>query len=267
MKINILGSGHGMAINCYNTCFTIENDGKHFLVDAGGGNGIIKNLNKLNISLESLDSMFISHIHLDHILGSLWIIRALLPKYYHNKIQKDFLVYGNEEVISTLIKLTELLMPNDFRFLLQTKIKFISVSNNSRFTILDKEVFFFDADGKKSVQYGFSMNIDNGKKFTFIGDEFCKENTKKYIENSEWLFADAYMCGLEAENYNPIKKHCHSTVKYISKIAQDLRVKNLILSHTIDNDLENRQKNFKEDSSKYFDGNILIPDDLDVILM
>ena len=27
MKINILGSGHGMAINCYNTCFTIENDG------------------------------------------------------------------------------------------------------------------------------------------------------------------------------------------------------------------------------------------------
>ena len=33
LKVNILGTGHGMATKCYNTCFTIEEDNKHFLVD------------------------------------------------------------------------------------------------------------------------------------------------------------------------------------------------------------------------------------------
>ena len=41
MKITMLGTGHATVTKCYNTCFTISENGKHFLVDAGGGNGIL----------------------------------------------------------------------------------------------------------------------------------------------------------------------------------------------------------------------------------
>ena len=35
-KLNILGTGHAMTLDCYNTCFTIENnEGEHILVDKG----------------------------------------------------------------------------------------------------------------------------------------------------------------------------------------------------------------------------------------
>ena len=68
MKITVLGTGHGTAVNCYNTCFTICNENKYFLVDAGGGNGIIKQLNDAKIDLENLSAMFISHTHTDHIM-------------------------------------------------------------------------------------------------------------------------------------------------------------------------------------------------------
>ena len=44
MKITMLGTGHATVTNCYNTCFTISENDKHFLVDAGGGNGILKQL-------------------------------------------------------------------------------------------------------------------------------------------------------------------------------------------------------------------------------
>lgn len=37
-KLNILGTGAAMTLDCYNTCFTLENnEGEHILVDTGGG--------------------------------------------------------------------------------------------------------------------------------------------------------------------------------------------------------------------------------------
>lgn len=38
----MLGTGHATVKKCYNTCFTISENDKHFLVDTGGGNGILK---------------------------------------------------------------------------------------------------------------------------------------------------------------------------------------------------------------------------------
>ena len=53
MKITMLGTGHGTATECYNTCFTLnENADEYFLVDAGGGNGILKQLKDANINIE-----------------------------------------------------------------------------------------------------------------------------------------------------------------------------------------------------------------------
>ena len=42
MKLTILGTGNATVSECYNTCYAISDEGKHFLVDAGGGNRILK---------------------------------------------------------------------------------------------------------------------------------------------------------------------------------------------------------------------------------
>ena len=57
----------------------------------------------------------------------------------------------------------------------------------------------------------------------------------------------------------------HSTVKTASEIATSLNVKNLVLYHASDNDLENRKKLYTKEAKQYFNGNIYVPDDLDVI--
>lgn len=42
MKLTMLGTGNALATECYNTCFLIEDQGKTFMVDGGGGNAVLQ---------------------------------------------------------------------------------------------------------------------------------------------------------------------------------------------------------------------------------
>ena len=48
-------------------------------------------------------------------------------------------------------------------------------------------------------------------------------------------------------------------------MAVDLNVENLILYHTEDKNIEHRQELYLEEGKAYYDGNLFVPDDLDVI--
>lgn len=69
MKLTILGTGNAAVTECYNTCFVLSEGDRHFLVDAGGGNQILKILKDVNIRLEDIHDIFLTHEHIDHLLG------------------------------------------------------------------------------------------------------------------------------------------------------------------------------------------------------
>ena len=48
-ELIMLGTGNAMVTKCYNTCFALRNEEEYFLVDAGGGNGILSQLEKAQI--------------------------------------------------------------------------------------------------------------------------------------------------------------------------------------------------------------------------
>lgn len=265
MKIKILGTGHGTATECYNTCFAMEKENKYFLVDTGGGNGILKQFKETNIDVKDIKSMFISHTHTDHIVGSVWVLRMVIRQYLISDFNEEFYVYGNNEVINAVRQMCNVVLPPKFCAVIDDKVKLVEVDDNSEVMILGNKVEFFDINAKKVKQTGFNMYMENGDKFTFIGDETCDVNTEKYVQDSTWLFADAYMAGQEAEEYNPIQRHHHSTVKFVAELCERLNVKNVIMSHTIDTDLANRKKTFTEDAKKYYHGNVFVPDDLEIL--
>lgn len=265
MKVTILGTGHATVTKCYNTCFTISENGKHFLVDAGGGNGILTQLENANIKPGDIENMFISHTHTDHIMGSVWMIRVIGRKYIVEDYNKPFNIYGNCEVINAIRKMCEAVLPKKWTDLFDDKIILNVVDTGDSATILNRKIEFFDIDAVKVKQTGFIFWLNKKEKFTFIGDETCRPSTEKYIKNSKWLFADAYMAGKEAEEYNPIKRHHHSTVKFVAELCEKCNIENVIMSHTVDTDLKNRKEVFTKDAKKYFDGNVFIPNDLETI--
>lgn len=46
MKLIMLGTGNALVTKCYNTCFVFENQNQYFLVDGGGGNTLLSQLEK-----------------------------------------------------------------------------------------------------------------------------------------------------------------------------------------------------------------------------
>ena len=101
-KITMLGTGSAMVTKCYNTCFTISKDSEYFLVDCGGGNTILTNLEKSNIPINSIHNVFISHNHNDHILGAIWVIRAIANNMLKGIYEESFNIYCHEKSIEAL---------------------------------------------------------------------------------------------------------------------------------------------------------------------
>ncbi|EKQ53182.1 MULTISPECIES: MBL fold metallo-hydrolase [unclassified Clostridium] len=265
-KINILGTGSAMVTKCYNTCFTLSKDDEHFLIDAGGGNTILANLEKLNISINQIHNMFISHNHNDHILGSVWVIRAAAQSILNDKYTGNLNIYCHETSIDAIKTICSFVLQKKFLKLFDNRIVFNKIDDSYSTSILDRPITFFDIHSTKDLQYGFKTLLLNGKSLTFLGDEPYRETVKTYCENVDYLLHEAFCLYSQRDIFKPYEKH-HATAKDACKNAQELNVKNVILYHTEDKDLENRKKLYIAEGKEEFHGNIYMPDDLDVITL
>lgn len=263
--ITMLGTGSAMVTKCYNTCFTISNkNNEHFLVDAGGGNTILSNLEKANISINNIHNMFISHNHNDHILGAVWIIRAVANFMLNSKYDGIFNIYCHKKSIDALKNICSFVLQKKFLNLFDEKIIFHEISNNTSIEILGRPTTFFDINSTKELQHGFTTILENGKKLTFLGDEPFRECVKQYCENVDYLMHEAFCLYSQKDIFKPYEKH-HATAKDACINADKLNVKNIILYHTEDKNLNRRKELYIEEGQKEFKGNIFMPDDLDII--
>ena len=56
-------------------------------------------------------------------------------------------------------------------------------------------------------------------------------------------------------------------MKDACKIAEELGVENLLLYHTEEKNLVNRKELYTAEGRQYFTGNLVVPDDLDVLIL
>ena len=61
LSITMLGTGNATVTKCYNTCFVLQEKEDYFLVDAGGGNQILRILEEKGICLNRIHDMFVTH--------------------------------------------------------------------------------------------------------------------------------------------------------------------------------------------------------------
>lgn len=265
-KITMLGTGSAMVTNCYNTCFTISNEDGHLLVDAGGGNTILVNLKKANIQINELKAMFISHTHSDHILGAPWVIRAVATLIANGKYSNTFTIYGEKSVLDALKTICNIVLKKQFLNMFGHEIIFCEVSDGDILNILGSNFTFFDINSSKLLQFGFKIDLPSKKTLCFLGDEPYKKSLKIHSENVDYLLHEAFCLYKDKDIFKPYEKH-HATVKDACINAKNLNAKSLILYHTEDKNLETRQKTYIAEGNSEFNGEILIPNDFDIITL
>ncbi len=261
MKLTILGTGNAAVSEYYNTCFALTKENKHFLIDGGGGNRILKVLKDTGIQLKDIHDIFVTHKHVDHILGIIWLIRMIGQQMNQGKYDGTLNIYCYEELAEKIQTIANMTIQQKVCKHMGERIHFDIIKDGDERNILDCPVTFFDIGSTKAKQFGFTMNID-GMKFTCVGDEPYNEANYEYVKDSDWLLHEAFCLFDEADIFKPYEKH-HSTVKEACQLAEKLGIPNLLLYHTEETHLSKRKELYTAEGRQYYSGNLMVPDDLE----
>ena len=232
------------------------------MTDDGGGNGILQQIKDAGYNWMDIRHIFVTHKHVDHLLGIIWMIRMICQFMDHGEYKGEAYIYSHKEVLDLIREIAgKLLLKKETR-LIDDRLHFVEVHDGEKRNIIGHEITFFDIHSTKAKQYGFCMDIGDRKKLTCCGDEPYDDHEEPYAENSEWLLHEAFCLYSERDVFDPYEKH-HSTVKDACELAEKLNIRNLLLYHTEDKNLLERKKLYLAEGSRYYHGNLFVPEDLE----
>ena len=260
----VFGTGNATMTRYYNTCFAIRSGEEYFMTDAGGGNGILRILEEMQVPLNRIHHLFVTHEHTDHILGVIWMIRMIGTAIKKGNYEGIFHIYCHDGLIDTIQTFCRLTLQKKFCDLIGDPIQLIPVSDRETRQILDMEVTFFDIHSTKARQFGFRSVLPDGKIVCCPGDEPLNPLCEEFARGADWLFHEAFCLYRDREIFSPYEKH-HSTVKDACELAERLGAQHLILWHTEDKTYPERAALYRAEGEAYYHGDLLVPEDGSVI--
>ena len=144
MNITMLGTGNAMVTECYNTCFVLEDGDKHLLVDGGGGNTLLRQLKQAGFDWKDMREIFVTHKHVDHIMGVVWMIRMICQNMKQGQYDGEATIYGHEEVIRILKEMAEMLYPAKQTCFIGDRLHLVVVNDGEERELMGHKTTFFD---------------------------------------------------------------------------------------------------------------------------
>lgn len=284
MRITMLGTGHAVVTECYNSCFVLQDDaGDGLLVDGGGGSGIVTQMKRAGIPWSSIRQIVVTHKHIDHLLGVVWALRMLCMEMrrggagdgsserYGNLLGGgdapacDVTVLANGEVMGLLKTMAyELLHGADLQTLSERFRFEVAHAGETRELLGCPTTFFGMPACRDAEQLGFAMTYEPGHTLVCCGDVSLVERDFPRAQGATWLLHEAF-CLADHPAADYIHHAGHSTAAEAAAIAQAVGAQNLLLYHTEDGDLAHRRERYTAEASTQFSGSIYVPDDLDSI--
>lgn len=263
-KITMLGTGNALVTKCYNTCFVLESGGRRLLVDAGGGNGVLVQLEKAGISVGDIHDLFITHAHSDHLLGCIWIVRIFIQRSMAGLFQGVLNIWSHEKVLRVLeYNLREMLTRKQAEQLGRLVVLH-EVKDRDEIECAGLHLQCFDILSTKEKQFGFTTRLPDGQRLVCLGDEPYNEANRAYVEGADWMMCEAFCKYADRDTFHPYEKN-HSTALDAARLAEQLGVKNLILYHREDKTLATQKEDYAAEARSAFGGQVFVPCDLDVI--
>lgn len=264
MKLTMLGTGNALVTECYNTCFVLDDGEECLMVDGGGGSGILAQLKHAGFDWMDMRHIFVTHKHMDHLLGVVWMVRTICQFMEHGAYEGEAWIYSHAEVLDLLRDIAGKLLRDKDAAHIDERLHMVEVSDGETLNVIGHRTTFFDIGSTKAKQFGFSMELDESRRLVCCGDEPLSDAGRPFARDAEWMLHEAFCLYSQADLFDPYEKH-HSTIKDACKIAEELGVRNLLLYHTEDKTLARRKELYAAEGKPYFSGNLWIPDDLESV--
>lgn len=217
----------------------------------------------MNIKLDEIKNIFISHSHTDHILGLIWMFKKMSRMAIHGEIKEKINIYCNDVVYEAIKGVSSHILPPVLMEAIYSITNFVILRDCDKHVINSVEYEFFDIHAKGTKQFGFECMLDNNK-FIFLGDETLNPKLNDRIKGADYVTHEAFCLDREENIFHAYEKN-HSTALSAAKTMNELDVKNLILYHTEETHGTNRQKLYLEEAKSVFNGNVIVPNDLEEI--
>ncbi len=271
MQLILLGTGYPYpsAERAGPSCGVVVG-GRIFIVDAG--RSVVMRLAATGAPWSAIDSVFITHLHSDHIDG--------LPDLFHCVWQfgkgKPFELYGPEGIQGAadgILKFYEsdIHIRRDLTEKLPAEGARINVHKIREGVALDVpgvvRITAFEVD-HRPVEPAFGYRFDAGPQSIVIsGDTRPTENLTRYASKADILVHEAYV--RPGSSSRPGNKgqwtiyDYHSSAREAGKTAKEAKAKILVLTHLIPAGVP--EEEFINEARKEFSGKILVGRDLMIV--
>lgn len=264
MRLTLLGTGHAMTTACYNTCFVLTEQGRHFLVDGGGGSGILAQARRAGMAWRDVEAIFCTHKHIDHLLGVVWAARAAMQEMFLGVRQGDLAILAHAELADLLGRLLRELIRGEEAALVGSRVRIHALGDGEERRILGRRTVFFDIGSEQDRQFGFAMDLKEKGRLVCLGDEPLHAPGERYARGASLLMHEAFCLASEAERFRPYEKR-HSTARDACLAAARMQAGAVLLYHAEDSCLAQRKVRYRDEGRTVFSGPIYVPDDLDVL--
>lgn len=219
MRITVIGCGDAFGSGGrFNTCFLVESDQLTFLIDCGASSMVA--LKQHGVDLNSIDAVFLSHLHGDHFGALPFFI--LDARYVHGR-KRDLLIAGPEGTQERLLAAQEVFFPGmsaiEDKFALTfAEIPVAQPKQVAGVTVTAREMRH--PSGAPSL--ALRLELD-GKVLTYSGDTEWTENLIKAARG-----ADLFICECYAPGAPP---PMHMSYPQIVEHYGDFAAKKIVLTH------------------------------------
>jgi len=239
MKLTILGSGTAVPrIDRNMSGYLLETNNKKILFDSGPGT--IRQLLKIKVKIPSIDNIFYTHFHPDHIND----LPGILEINHCNNFKGSLNLYGPIGIKEYFNFVKRVTMGK-----LNYHVKVKEMKNNSIINLNNVKI-----KSLKSKHTGNSVSYrieNNNKSIVYSGDTDYSNEIIKISKNADLLI-------LECSFPDDKKVKGHLIPSLCGKIATKAKVKKLVLTHLYP---ECDKVDIKKQCNKEYKGNIVLAKD------
>jgi ribonuclease BN (tRNA processing enzyme) len=238
MHLQFVGCGDAFGSGGrFNTCFHLVGREINALIDCGGSSLVA--MNKLAIDRNSIDVIFISHFHADHIGG---LPSFLLEANYVLKRRRALTIAGPPGLKARYAELMEAAFPGTktLELAFPLTLKELEIGRRDDFGPIRLTPFHVVHDERAGPCLGFRIEAE-GKVIGFSGDT---EWTDTLIEVGR--AADLFICEAYTRD-KPIKTHM--ALSLLERHLDQIRPKRLVLTH-MSNDMLARRAEIAHETAE-----------------